>query len=45
METNIYTRWSDPTGGFGGDENIRVRGTPPTGNEAPFGDTDSLIYP
>jgi len=42
---NIYTRWSDATGGFGGDENIRVRGTPPTSNEAPFGDTDSLIYP
>jgi len=42
---NIYTRWSDPTGGLGGDENIRVRGTPPTGNEAPFSDTDSLIYP
>ena len=45
MNDNIYTRWSDATGGLGGDENIRVRGTPPTGNEAPFGDTDSLIYP
>jgi len=45
LNDNIYTRWSDPTGGFGGDENIRVRGTPPTGNEAPFSDTDSLIYP
>lgn len=38
---NIYTRWSqaDP------DELGRIHGTPPTGIETPFGDTDSLIYP
>ncbi|GMU24818.1 MAG: hypothetical protein AMXMBFR13_48890 [Phycisphaerae bacterium] len=42
---NLYTRWSDATGGVGGDEGIRVNGTPPTGNETPWSDTDSLIYP
>lgn len=42
---NIYTRWSDGIRGLGGDDDARLRGTPPTGNEAPFGDTDSLIYP
>jgi len=41
---NIYTRWSDATGG-GADINIRFHGTPPTGREAPFSNTDSLIYP
>lgn len=41
---NIYTRWSDATGG-GADINVRIHGTPPTGREAPFSQTDSLIYP
>lgn len=38
---NIYTRWSNAAG----DEVARTHGTPPTGSEAPFSDTDSLIYP
>ena len=42
---NVYTRWSDAMRGFDGNMDTRLRGTPPTGNEAPFGDTDSLIYP
>ncbi|HOW71948.1 MAG TPA: hypothetical protein PKY77_15220 [Phycisphaerae bacterium] len=45
MNDNIYTRWSNATGGLGGDERIRVQGTPPAGTEAPFGNTDTLIYP
>lgn len=47
QDDNIYTRWSDASGGFapGGDPNVRVQGTPPTGRETPFSDTDSLIYP
>jgi len=43
-QDNIYTRWSDGTGGAA-DINVRIHGTPPTGREAPFGQTDSLIYP
>ena len=42
---NIYTRWSDPTGGTDADPTPRIHGTPPTGMETPFADTDSLIYP
>jgi len=45
---NIYTRWSDATGGAttaGDNPPIRVHGTPPTGTETPMSDTDSLIYP
>lgn len=45
MDDNIYTRWSDTTGGPGNDPDPQVRGTPPANNEAPLGDTDSLIYP
>ncbi len=42
---NIYTRWSDATGGMDGDWRIRGHGTPPTSNETPFSNTDTLIYP
>ena len=45
---NIYTRWSDATGGAttaGDNPPIRVHGTPPTGTETPMSDTDTLIYP
>lgn len=42
---NIYTRWSDATGGTDANPTPRIHGTPPTGTEAPFSDTDSLIYP
>ena len=44
-QDNIYTRWSDPTGGGAQSPQVRVQGTPPTSNETPFSDTDSLIYP
>lgn len=37
---NIYTRWS-AADGLG----PRIQGTPPTGIETPWSDTDSLIYP
>jgi len=39
---NIYTRWQTAAGGSFDD---RVAGTIPSSNEAPFSDTDSLIYP
>jgi prepilin-type processing-associated H-X9-DG protein len=43
-DDNIYTRWTKPD-----DEDLsesnRMNGTPPTGREAPLGETDSLIYP
>ncbi len=42
---NIYTRWSDATGGTESDETPRTHGTLPTGNETPWSDTDTLIYP
>lgn len=43
---NIYTRWSNGTGKEGDDEfGPRIHGTPPTSNETPWSDTDSLIYP
>ncbi len=42
---NIYTRWSSATGGSKSDETPRVQGTPPTGNETPWGQTDTLLYP
>lgn len=42
---NIYTRWSTPDGGSATNESPRVQGTPPTGIETPWSDTDSLIYP
>ena len=45
LQDNIYTRWSDDTGGGTQSPNVRVQGTPPTSNETPFSDTDSLIYP
>jgi len=38
---NIYTRWRRPDA----DLKDRLNGTPLTGDEAPYSDTDSLIYP
>jgi prepilin-type processing-associated H-X9-DG protein len=40
---NIYTRWSGEQGAT--EESARAWGTPPTSNETPWSDTDSLIYP
>lgn len=40
-QDNIYTRWSDGSGSL----ISRIHGTPPTRNETPWSDTDSLIYP
>ena len=45
LQDNIYTRWSDDSGGGTQSPNVRAQGTPPTSNETPFSDTDSLIYP
>jgi hypothetical protein len=42
---NIYTRWSAADGGGTSSLLPRVQGTPPTGTETPWSDTDSLIYP
>lgn len=42
---NIYTRWSQADAGKDENELARVQGTPPTGIETPWGETDSLIYP
>ncbi len=42
---NIYTRWAQADGGSDTDEIPRIHGTPPTGTETPWSDTDSLIYP
>jgi hypothetical protein len=45
---NIYTRWSDATGGAGANGDnpaVRIHGSPPTGAETPMSDTDTLIYP
>jgi prepilin-type processing-associated H-X9-DG protein len=42
---NIYTRWSAADGGGAVSSLPRVQGTPPTGIETPWSDTDSLIYP
>lgn len=42
---NIYTRWRDAVGGTDADPSPRAHGTPPTGTETPFADTDVLIYP
>ncbi len=42
---NIYTRWSAADGGGDASDLPRVQGTPPTGLETPWSDTDSLIYP
>ncbi|MHC4443675.1 MAG: hypothetical protein ACYTF1_02785 [Planctomycetota bacterium] len=42
---NIYTRWSSTTGGSDTDDLPRVRGTPPTSNQTPWSNTDTLIYP
>jgi len=42
---NIYTRWSHADAGKKGNQLARVQGTPPTGIETPWGETDSLIYP
>lgn len=42
---NIYTRWSRADAGTDENELARVQGTPPTGIETPWSDTDSLIYP
>jgi hypothetical protein len=40
---NIYTRWSRADADQ--HELARIQGTPPTGIETPWSDTDSLIYP
>ncbi len=40
-QDNIYTRWAGPETDLLG----RINGTPPTGIETPFSQTDSLIYP
>jgi len=40
---NIYTRWSGEQGAT--EESARAWGTPPTSNETPWSDKDSLIYP
>jgi hypothetical protein len=42
---NIYTRWSDASGGSDANPGPRTHGTPPTGIETPWSDTDSFIYP
>lgn len=45
---HIYTRWSSPNGGITSGSNDplpRVRGAPPTADETPMSNTDSLIYP
>lgn len=42
---NIYTRWSAADGGGVTSDLPRIQGTPPTGIETPWSDTDSLIYP
>jgi hypothetical protein len=42
---NIYTRWSTADGGGTASNLPRVQGTPPTGIETPWSNTDSLIYP
>jgi hypothetical protein len=42
---NIYTRWSAADGGGTASNLPRVQGTPPTGIETPWSDTDSFIYP
>jgi prepilin-type processing-associated H-X9-DG protein len=45
LRDNIYTRWSDASGGAKTDLTTRLHGTPPTGIETPWSDTDSFIYP
>jgi hypothetical protein len=45
LKDNIYTRWSSADGGAKANEADRIAGTPPTGIETPWGDSDSLIYP
>ncbi|MHC4443246.1 MAG: type II secretion system protein [Planctomycetota bacterium] len=45
---NIYTRWSSAAGVSDNNDrphHPRVQGTPPTSNEIPWSNTDSLIYP
>jgi hypothetical protein len=42
---NIYTRWSGQEGYIEANESARAWGTPPTSNETPWSDTDTLIYP
>jgi len=45
---NIYTRWSDASGGAtpeGDHPAIRMHGTPPAATETPMSDTDTLLYP
>ena len=42
---NIYTRWSRADADKDENELARVQGTPPTGIETPWSDTDSFIYP
>jgi len=42
---NIYTRWASADAGSEANALQRIQGTPPTGNETPWSDTDTLIYP
>lgn len=42
---NIYTRWSRADADTDANELARVQGTPPTGIETPWSNTDSFIYP
>jgi len=42
---NIYTRWSSADGGSDENSLMRIQGTPPTKNETPWSNTDTLIYP
>jgi len=44
-QDNIYTRWLQADGGLDDNVGPRVHGTPPTCNETPWSNTDSLIYP
>jgi hypothetical protein len=42
---NIYTRWPRADAGSKDAPAPQIAGTPPTSNETPWSDTDSLIYP
>lgn len=42
---NIYTRWASADAGIDANALQRIQGTPPTSNETPWSDTDTLIYP
>jgi hypothetical protein len=42
---NIYTRWTGVEGAVETNESARAWGTPPTSNETPWSNTDTLVYP